>query len=138
MIILGAKSSTAILVCGIILCVMGFYGCPILWINYGEMKIKKSIRDQIVLDNIQEIDKLASLNNKNVDTMVSVVNHLISKRYLTGYEIIDKKYVVKSQNKTLSKAEILKQTVMCNGCGAKVEVVGNEKTNCPYCGYVLN
>lgn len=138
LLVMGAKTSSAMLVCGIIMCVLGFYGSPIMWINFGNLKTKKSIRDQIVLDNTQEIEKLAQTFGKETSTMLNEVNDLISKRYLTGYEIINKKYIVPKQNKTLSKAEILKQTVICQSCGAKVEVVGNEKTNCPYCNHVLN
>ncbi len=132
---------TSMLAIGIVLCVLGFYGCPMLWVNYGDLKTKKSICNQISLDSIQEIDTLAEINNQQPQQMLKTINDLISKRYLTGYEIVDGKYIVPKQNRTLSKNEILEkngqiETLICPSCGAKVEVIGTN-SYCPYCNTVV-
>ena len=131
------------LVCGILLVVVGFYGTPMIWINYGELRHTKKICQQITLDNTQEIKYLAEINNMQTDSMLKKVQELITKRYLIGYEIIDNSYVVPKGNKTISKDEALElsgqlRTVNCKGCGAEVEVLANKKTFCPYCGKLVN
>lgn len=127
---------------GIIFCVLGFYGSPILWINFSENKRKKNLCDQIKLDNIQEIEKLANLNNKNFQETLNDVKDLISKRYLQGYEIYQDKFIIPKQNKVLSEDEILKKNgdihvKACSSCGAKVDAVGNQSSKCPYCGATI-
>ncbi|MGN1207972.1 MAG: hypothetical protein ACI4TI_00695 [Christensenellales bacterium] len=142
-IVFGATNHLETLfVLAIIMCVLGFYGTPLMWIHFGSLKAKQNICKQIKLDNIQEIEKLATINNKKFEEMLSIINSLISKRYLTGYEVIEKKYVVKAQHKMLSKTEILEQNgnikiVVCQSCGAKNKIVGKGKVVCPYCDNVV-
>ena len=139
MIIFGAKSSSFMLVFGICFCVFGFYGTPLLWSNYGNLKTMKTLYDQITLDNIQEISKLAQLNNKKEEQIINEIKHLIFKRYLVGYEIYENKFVVPYKNKKMTENEILAKNgevnvVTCNGCGAKVDILGTKASKCPYCG----
>lgn len=143
LIIFGAtKGSSASLVIGIVMCVLGFYGAPILWINFLENKKKKYLCDQIKLDNIQEIEKLANINNKKFQETLNEVKDLISKRYLQGYEIYNDKFIIPKQNKILSEDEILKKNgdihvKVCSSCGAKVDIIGNQSSKCPYCGATI-
>ena len=143
LVILNAKFSstfqTILFAFGIIFIVAGFYGSPICWSVFGNIKTKKLICDQIRNDNIQNIQTLAELNHENFANMHKSVQQLMSKRFLTGYEIVDGKFIVPKSNKTLSKNEILEQsgqvvTGVCSGCGASYEIVGNTKTYCQYCG----
>lgn len=135
--------STLLLVLGIILVVLGFYGAPMVWIMYGETKSKKRICQQITLDNNQEIKYLAEINNIPTENMLKKVQELINQRLLTGYEIVDNKFVVPKGKNTLSKDEALElsgklETVTCKGCGAEIEIVGGKKTYCKYCGKLVN
>ena len=132
-----------LLTLGIVLTVIGFYGMPILWLHYANLKSMQKICEQIKLDNLQEISYLAKINNTNEEQMVNKICELINKRYLSGYEIVDNKYVVKQTEKSISKNEALRQarnteTIVCKGCGAPVEIVSGEKTFCPYCERPLN
>ena len=49
-------------VIGIIMIILGFYGSPILWINFANMKYFKSLVEQIKIDNVQDINQLAQNN----------------------------------------------------------------------------
>ena len=143
-IIFGATAdptNVPLLVGGIVMTVAGFYGMPILWISYGNLRRQQSVLHQICEDHVQEIAALAANNGKQEKEMLETVRTLISKRYLTGYEIVSDKYVVPMQTRPLSKDDILEQngevTVTvgrCEGCGALLETSGNKKTYCPYCG----
>lgn len=132
-----------LLTLGIVLTVLGFYGMPVLWLHYANLKSMQKVCDQIKLDNLQEISYLAKINNLNEEQMINKICELINKRYLLGYEIVDNKYVVKQTEKKLTKTDALRQaretaTIVCAGCGAPVEVVAGEKVFCPYCGRPLN
>lgn len=132
-----------LLTLGIVLAVLGFYGMPILWLHYAKLKSDKKLCEKIQLDNLQEINYLAQLNNVDEDAMINRLYELINKRYLLGYEIVDNKFIVKQSEKTISKTEALRQardteTIVCKGCGAPVEIVDGEKIFCPYCGRPLN
>lgn len=129
-------------VLGIVMVVLGFYGSPMLWTKFGDLKSKQNLCRQIASDNIQDIEKLAFLNNRNAQDMLEIVKELVAKRYLTGYEIVDNKYIVPANNATLSREEILKSNgnvsiETCEGCGAKVEIIGNKVAYCPYCGRLI-
>ncbi len=135
--------STLLLVLGIILVAVGFYGAPMIWIKYGENRANKRICQQITLDNNQEIEYLAQINNVSSENMLKKIQELITQRLLTGYEIVDNKYVVPKGKNTISKDEALElsgklETVTCKGCGAEIEIVGGKKTYCKYCGKLVN
>ncbi len=126
-------------VLGIIMIILGFYGSPMLWINFANMKYFKSLVEQIKIDNVQDINQLAQNNDKKLEVMLKDIQTLLSKRYLTGYEIMENKFIVPKSNKTLSKNDVWEQTGdvyvgYCKSCGARVEMIGNNKTFCPYCG----
>ena len=136
------QPSTALLVIGIVLTVLGFYGMPMLWVKFGELKGKQKLCNQIKIDNVQSIETLAKLNNVEQDTMLKTVRSLIAERLLTGYEIVDDAYVVPSQGKVITKQDAVKIagksiTLSCAGCGAPVEFVEGEKLVCPYCGRAI-
>lgn len=135
----GASIGKILLGIGIAMAVLGFYGCPMWWVNFGENKAKLNLLNQITIDNVQQISELATNNNQNVDTTLKSVKDLISKRYLTGYEIVNDEYVVPKTNKTLSKDEILEKSGdvkvdVCSGCGAPIEIIGTNRPYCQYCG----
>lgn len=123
---------------GIIFVVLGFYGAPILWINFGDLKTKQNLCRQIVDDGIQDIEALSKLYNIDTNTMKNKISEVINKRYLTGYEIVGK-FVVPVKQKKLTKQDALtisgkSERKICPGCGAPVEVIEGEKTVCKYCG----
>ena len=139
LIIFGASKSSILLTIGIILTVLGFYGCPIVWIKFGEMKVYQNVCNQIIKNNIQSIDELASIYGKKSEEMLKNVQYLIAQGYLMGFEIVDGKYIVPKDKKVLSKNELLEKeghikTGICLGCGAPIEMIGNAKPKCPYCG----
>lgn len=139
LIIYGASKNSILLTVGIILTVLGFYGCPIVWIKFGEMKVYQKVCNQITKNGVQNIEELASINANKVEVMQKDVNYLIAQGYLLGYEIVDGKYIVPKDKKVLSKDELLEKeghikTGVCLGCGAPIEMIGNAKPKCPYCG----
>lgn len=143
LIIFGATHSgilrSILLPLGIVMTVFGFYGSPLSWVSFGENKVKQQIYNQIVLENVQDISILANNFNKKFEQMLEIVKVMITKRYLTGFEIVDNKYIIKKTNGELTQEQIWEQkgevySGICSGCGAPFEMVGNKKTYCKYCG----
>mgnify|MGYP007047908083 CR=1 FL=1 len=139
LIIFGATKSSILLTIGIILAVLGFYGCPMLWVKYGEMKTYQNACNQITRNNIQTIEELATINNQKPEDALKAVQYLIAQGYLLGYEIVGGKYIVPKDKKVLSKNELLEKegyvkTGVCLGCGAPIEMIGDAKPKCLYCG----
>lgn len=131
------------LISGIILTAVGFYGMPLLWLKFANLNSQKKLCNLIVKENIQEISALAKINNVDNAQIIAKVNELINNRYLSGYEIVDDKFVVKTSNKVITRTEAERitkntSTIVCPGCGAPVEVVEGQKMLCPYCGRPMN
>lgn len=119
-----------LMVVGIILTVIGFYGSPILWVNYAEKVRQCSIYEMITVDGITDINTIASstgiINAKRVE---ETINILIQKRYLTGYKIV---------NSELSEAVPTNKVVnKCPNCGANM-TKENGKWVCKYCNSELD
>lgn len=136
-------SNPIILALGIVVTVLGFYGTPLMWIKFGELKSIQNICNQIVLDNLQEVNYLAKINNVDEKVMLKKLHNLITKRYLIGYEIVDDKYIVKQAETHLTKNDAMRlaektSSFVCQGCGASVEIVDSEETFCSYCGRPIN
>ncbi len=134
-IIFGAiKGLTFLLVAGIIMTVLGFYGTPIIWVNYAEQKKLRVVLRLIVNENIFSVEELSAqllMNQKNV---TSYINSLIVKGYLTGF--LFKDGVLKpNTNKKQAQAPKVKRKMKCEQCGG-VMVFDGAQFVCEYCGHI--
>lgn len=114
------------LVLGIVATVLGFYGCPILWVNYGNELKNYRIANMIVEQNITDIAMLANNCGENVEEMRKTVNLLISKLYIKGFVLEGT-----TLKPTVKKQEVVDRVFTCPACGAKN---GKSAKQCKYCG----
>lgn len=127
---------------GIFCVVMGFYGSPIAWVNYGNFKRDVNIANSINFDGIRKISVICTLYGINEKTAYEIVSNLIQKRYVQnlvfnadGTELVlNDGYVNIEREKHLKSAP---KSVACPFCGAQVEALGMS-AKCPYCGNLID
>lgn len=133
MIVLGASNKLWILMTfGIIFTVLGFYGCPIAWVAYGEGRFRASLVSAIECEGTVSADALAAQFGKPKQKIVADIRKVIEKRYLTGY-VFDGETLTSSVRKERPRERI--QVGKCPSCNAMMEYADG-KVFCPYCGYV--
>lgn len=125
-IIMGAKSNKILMIVGIIFTVWGFYGSPILWINFAQSKRLLTIYEQVTIDKILSASQIALNNNQTIDVVTENLKTLLQKRFLTGYIINEKGELSKFEG----KFNIINNK--CPTCGANMERDG-DKLYCSYC-----
>lgn len=110
--------------------VLGFYGCPVAWVAYGNKRSLLRLVQAVEEENIYEFHEMASqlgLSEKEVRSRVDVC---FNKRYLVGYKR-EAGGLVLNENRALRGRE---HAVVCLACGAKFTYKAAEDARCPYCG----
>ncbi len=134
-IIFGAtKGITALLVCGIVLAVAGFYAMPILWVQYGEKRRDRNILNMIEHENIYTVSALAAQTGQPENVVRDKLKKMISSRELVGYLLVDDTLQLNTNAKQYAPNRVAKK---CEGCGATMLSDG-EKFVCEYCGSIAN
>ena len=114
---------------GIVCTVFGFYGMPILWVNFGSLKTLKRVVDAVMEEHLTTIAEIASQLQMQERETRDYVRKAINKKYITGY-IYDGNTLVPNEKQAPKKK--VSQT-RCSNCGGVME-----KTDtgwiCPYCG----
>ena len=133
MIIVGASNSLWVLMgVGIAFTVLGFYGCPLAWVMYGESRFRVALAGAIECEGACTVESLCSQFGKPRNKICAEIRKLIEKRCLVGY-VFDGETLAYAE-----KNERRKSTVFvgkCPSCNA-VMVYEDGKVVCPYCGYV--
>ena len=138
-IIFGATSSTALLVIGIIMTVLGFYGSPISWVSYGNLVVEKAVLYAITEDHIESITAISQNLGISENDAKAKVNHLMSNRYLTGYKLQeDGTLVAIEKPKEKKQEENLLKLKKCPNCGANLTETADHKYKCKYCGVTFD
>lgn len=133
-IIWGASNGmTLVLVLGIVMTVLGFYGSPMLWINFGELKRLKVVLSLILVENIYSSQEIAEHLSTKVETVNDDINKLIIKGFLKGYLFKDG-YLQLNRNKKQKMEDVKKYK--CPSCGGFMEYNGIDYI-CEYCGNVV-
>ncbi len=126
--ILGAVNGMWVLMALGIACIAaGFYGTPLMWVRYGNMRRRSAYLAAICEDGITDIDELAETFRASIQTARDNVNYLITNRYLTGYAVKNDKL----ENTTERKKRILKK---CAYCGMTAD---KDTVKCPNCNAVM-
>lgn len=128
---IGAKKSTFLMVFGIVGTAVGFYGTPLMWVYYGSLKKSMTVLEQIFVNGVTNVIKLASVNNLPEVQMRSKLNYMIRRGYLTDVIIVQDQIVSTSEGK-IQVETTTAETVSCPYCNAKVKVF-NGKGVCEYC-----
>lgn len=133
MIILGAINKIwAVMGIGIAFTVLGFYGCPIGWVMYGEARFRAALVSAIECEGRVTVDGLVAQFGKPKNKIVADIRKLIEKRYLAGYAF-DGETLVYAEKKERRKERIY--VGKCPSCNAIMEYADG-KVSCPYCGFV--
>lgn len=128
-IVLGAVNEiTAVMVIGIILTVIGFYGTPMAWINYGANRSLKRLINAIKEEHLYSVQELAVHLSQSEKVIRTNLNKCFLKGYLTGYKK-DGDNIILNEGVDLNKKEY---SASCPFCGAKFTYT-IDNPRCPYC-----
>lgn len=108
---------------------VGFYGCPIGWVAYGNKRTYLRLVSAIEDEHLYTVRDLASQLGLSEKEVRNQIDDLFKKRYILGYRRTGDGIEL-NENKALADRE---STRSCPSCGAKVTFKGTE-TLCPYCG----
>ncbi len=131
-IILCAKNSTIGLIAGILMVVFGFYGTPLFWISFGQVRELKRIIEAIYLEKLTSVKEISTQLTINPEQVKTQIQKAISQKLLIGFlfdgnELKNNEKLtknIKASSKctycggTLSKTE---DGFVCNYCGSKFE-----------------
>lgn len=106
-----------------------FYGLPMGWISWVNMRALSHIVDYITEEGITELRDIAAAFDKSEKTMRATIKHIFSKGYLRGY-----KWNPEQTKLIPSKEEKLRKSGKCDYCGA---VAKSDTAFCEYCGAKL-
>ncbi|HIU06058.1 MAG TPA: hypothetical protein IAC46_00450 [Candidatus Onthoplasma faecigallinarum] len=113
---------------GIIFVVVGFYGSPLLWVNYAGKRKTRRIVEAIEEENLYSNAEIASQLSIKEKEVKQEIYKAINKKYLTGY-IYDGEKISSNNKQKQTQALHIKK---CNNCGGKLEI-RDDKWYCPYC-----
>lgn len=131
MIVFGAVYALwVILALGVILVIFGFYGTPVLWVNYSSKRKLKNIVSSVVNEHIYTVTLLASRYSVSRNKMKTDLSECFKKGYLAGY-LFDGENITANFTKAYSEQVI---TVKCPNCGANCSFKASSDFICPYCG----
>lgn len=132
MIILGAVYSVLpVMIPGIAFTVAGFYGAPIVWVNYGNKLGLKRIVYAVEKEHLLTVQSIASQLSKSEKSVRGLLDECFRRGYLEGY-------IRQGDGIALNEAkapEEKRHAAECKYCGAKFSYQG-ELAVCPYCGAV--
>lgn len=130
----GTKGMTALLVVGIVMAVLGFYGSPMWWIGFGELKSKVVLMRLILNENVYSISELATQLSTTPENVNKDINYLILNNYLTGY-LVHGDLLELNRNKKQDAKNTKKSK--CPNCGGVMEFDGVNWI-CQYCGHTVS
>ncbi len=116
------------LVLGIIFVVFGFYGAPLLWVGFGNLKSLKRVVDAVMEENLTTTKEIAGQLQMNEKTAKGYITQGINKRYISGY--IFNGEVLTPNDKNPPKKKVIQNK--CSNCGGVLEQT-SYGFYCPYC-----
>lgn len=138
MIIVGAINHgagfKAMMGIGIAFTVVGFYGCPVAWVQFGAARTESQLVGAIVLEHFHTVQELAPRIGQNEKQTRAVLASCMRKGYLAGYKV-EGDEIVLNENQAFERTSY---TVECPRCGASYSYLKGESSKCPYCGSVVS
>lgn len=122
----------ALLGIGIVGVVLGFYGAPISWIQYGQQKKYQRIILAVTEEGFRDINDVARHLAIKPEEALEAVNFCIIKRYLKGFTVdgtqIKQFYAPKADQKF---------SIQCPFCGGVTESDNPNEVKCEFCGRII-
>ena len=132
-IVFGAvRDITALLGVGIGMTVVAFYGTPIMWTNFGDMKKMGSVLKLIENENFYSVSDIAIQLAEDEAWVEKTINKLIEKGFLQGY-------IYKNGTLTINNnvRQVRSSETKCPNCGGKLTTKDGQRV-CEYCGTTFN
>ncbi len=127
-IVFGAsRDLVPLLVCGILLTVVGFYGMPFLWIRYADRRGDRSLLLMIEEDGIASLDALCLQSGYPRDNVELRLKRMIANRELVGYLLHEHGLTDPSR-----PPEARPSSRKCPNCGAPM-LLEQTTWHCEYC-----
>ena len=123
-----------LMVLGIVFIVFGFYGSPLIWVNYGSLRSLKNVVDAVMEENILTVPELAKQLQVKEGVVRQQLTTAIKKKYITGF-IYDGNTLTLNE-KTAPKRQVQINKSKCPFCGGTLEPT-EKGYICPYCGSKL-
>ncbi len=131
-IIFGAVGSAFVLMgVGILLTVGGFYGMPLLWVKYGDLRHDRTVIFMIEHEKLLTVTEIAAQTGYTDQDVRDRIVKMIRTHTLTGY-IFSSDMLIKNEKR--DNAEKTGTSKPCPQCGAMMQHNG-ERFRCEYCGY---
>lgn len=113
---------------GILCAVVGFYGCPIAWINYGGVRGLARLVSAVVDEYIYSVQGLSAQLSLSEKETRRRLDKCFQKRFLLGYRR-EGDNIVLNEGAALDKKQFAAE---CPNCGAKFLYTCDDP-RCPYC-----
>lgn len=116
---------------GIAAAVVGFYGTPMAWMNYGDKLSYRRMVGAICEEHLYTVGEIAQQLALQEKTVRARLNVCFNKSYLVGFKREGDRII---PNENMAPQDIL-HSAECPNCGAKFSFKGKSGA-CPYCGGV--
>lgn len=124
-----SKGITILWIIGIVFTAVGFYGTPLMWVSYGNLRSLLPVYESITQGGIRDIQTLSQTLAITEKQALEKVETLKKGMYLFGYTV--------TLYPTQTKVEKTENSVQCKNCGATFKIKG-DVGECPYCGTPAN
>lgn len=129
LIISATKGFTFGLIVGIILVVAGFYGTPMQFIHFANLKATARVIDCVLIENIYAVSEIAEHLQDNEKNIAEKITYAVNHEYLLGYKF-DGTTLSANNNKKVTRSA--SQSNKCPNCSGALER-DEYGSHCPYC-----
>lgn len=117
------------LILGIILVALGFYGTPLQFLHFANLKSVSRVVDAILVENIYSVNEIAEHLRADSKTVAQQITYAVNHEYLLGYKFDGNTLSV---NDSLLSAKKATRTNKCPNCGG-IMTTDEYGSHCPYC-----
>ncbi len=121
---------TPLLVAGIVLTVVGFYGMPLLWVKFGQRRGDRALWRLIEEEGLYTVEMLCMQTGYAPGEVRERLKRMITGRELTGYLLNGD--VLEPLDPEKRRADPAARTKKCPNCGALMASDGKQFF-CEYC-----
>lgn len=134
-VVLGAvKRLWVVMGIGIFFAVVGFYGMPIAWVNYGSKSGLKRVVYAVTAENLLSVREIAAQLGKSEKNVRELLDDCFRLGYLGGYKRSGDEIVPNEEYDPERERKPKTFATECPYCGAKFVRKVGEPAACPYCG----
>jgi hypothetical protein len=120
---------TFIAIPSIVIVVVGFFGQPLGWIAWANLRRSKNLVRAITEDGITKVVDLAANFGKQPNAVKKEISELLKKGYLAGYKFSEDGTELE---KVAKRPEKKIRVAVCDFCGALLP--SEDEGICQYCG----